>query len=145
MAHPTPRRGRAEASSTFPRSRLSTTTASFRARSREGYLALCTLLSRAHAENHWRGRAEAKREWLKGLEGLIVLSGAERGDTGMALAAGNREHAAELARAWAVDFPGAFYVEIQRIDPVRSAAFVQASVELASALSLPVVATHPVQ
>src|SRR5438128_12664025 len=27
------------------------------ARSREGYLALCELLSRAYAENHWRGRA----------------------------------------------------------------------------------------
>jgi len=114
-------------------------------RSREGYLALCTLLTRAHAENHWRGRAELKREWLKGVAGLIVLSGAERGDVGMALASGNRAQAEQLARDWAADFPGAFYIELQRVDPVRSAAFVQASVELASASSLPVVATHPIQ
>ena len=42
-------------------------------RDRAGYLALCSLLTRAHAENHWRGRAEAKREWLRGLPGLIAL------------------------------------------------------------------------
>jgi DNA polymerase-3 subunit alpha len=115
------------------------------ARSRDGYLALCDLLSRAYAENHWRGRAELRREWLRGAKGLIVLSGAERGDVGMALLSGNREQALELARAWNADFPGAFYVELQRVDPVRSAAFVQASVELASAASLPAVATHPIQ
>src|SRR5260370_3582125 len=45
-------------------------------RDRAGYLALCELLTRAHAENHWRGRAEAKRESPRGLHGLISLSGA---------------------------------------------------------------------
>src|SRR4051812_34756529 len=33
-------------------------------RDHAGYLALCALLTRAHAENHWRGRAMLKREWL---------------------------------------------------------------------------------
>jgi DNA polymerase-3 subunit alpha len=89
------------------------------ARSREGYLALCELLSRAHAENHWRGRAELKREWLHGVKGLIALSGAERGDVGQALLSGNRDQAVALARAWAADFPGAFYIEVQRVDPVK--------------------------
>src|SRR3989442_9730474 len=28
------------------------------ARNRQGYLHLCDILTRAHAENHWRGRAE---------------------------------------------------------------------------------------
>src|SRR6476619_4612197 len=54
-------------------------------RNRTGYLHLCELLSRAHSENHWRGRAELRREWLKGCEGLLVLSGAGQGDVGMAL------------------------------------------------------------
>src|SRR5690348_5665100 len=40
-------------------------------RSRAGYLHLCNLLTRAHAENHWCGRAEVRREWLKGVDGLI--------------------------------------------------------------------------
>ena len=35
-------------------------------RNRAGYLALCDLLTRAHVENHWRGRAEVRREWLQG-------------------------------------------------------------------------------
>src|SRR5689334_11436197 len=114
-------------------------------RTRAGYLALCDLLTRAHAENHWRGRAEVRREWLRGVEGLIVLSGAESGDVGAALAAGHREQALAAAREWARDFPDAFYIEVQRADPVRSAAFVQASVDLAAEAGLPVVATHPVQ
>jgi DNA polymerase-3 subunit alpha len=114
-------------------------------RDRAGYLALCELLTRAHAENHWRGRAEVRREWLRGIEGLIVLSGAARGDVGMALASGQAEAAEALARGWAADFPGAYYVEVQRSDPVRDAALVQAAVELADRLELPVVATHPVQ
>jgi DNA polymerase III subunit alpha len=114
-------------------------------RSREGYLALCQLLTRAHAENHWRGRAEARREWLRNLRGLIVLSGAEAGEVGAALVSSGREAAQAVARQWANDFPGAFYIEIQRLDPAKSASFVQASVELAESCALPVVATHTVQ
>ncbi|MBC8021908.1 MAG: DNA polymerase III subunit alpha, partial [Burkholderiales bacterium] len=81
----------------------------------------------------------------RGVEGLIVLSGAERGDVGVTLLSGQPDQAVELARAWAADFPGAFYVEVQRVDPVKSAAFVQASVQLAASAGLPVVATHPIQ
>src|SRR6187402_736995 len=50
------------------------------ARARAGYLALCDILTRAHAENHWRGRAEVRREWLRGRDGLIALSGGQYGD-----------------------------------------------------------------
>ena len=114
-------------------------------RSRPGYLALCELLTRAHAENHWRGRAEVRREWLRGVEGLIVLSGARAGDVGMALASGQPEQAEALARAWAADFPDAYYLEVQRVEPAKDAALVHATVELAARLALPVVATHSVQ
>jgi DNA polymerase III subunit alpha len=75
-----------------------------------GYHALCQVLTRAHAENHWRGRAEVRREWLKGLGGLIVLSGAEAGDVGAALLANDARAAQAAARAWAADYPGAFYI-----------------------------------
>src|SRR3954464_11037225 len=115
------------------------------ARNRAGYLHLCDVLTRAHAENHWRGRAEVRREWLKGLTGLIALSGFDRGDVGMALASGNREQALALARDWEADFPQAFYLEIQRVDPARAAPMVNAIVSVASDLRLPIVATHPVQ
>ncbi len=110
-----------------------------------GYLALCELVTRAYATNQWRGRAELRREWLSGARGLIVLSGAESGDVGAALLAGATGQAEELARGWARDFPGAFYVELQRADPERSAPYVRAALALAGRLELPVVATHPVQ
>ncbi|MDQ3025190.1 MAG: DNA polymerase III subunit alpha [Pseudomonadota bacterium] len=115
------------------------------ARSRSGYLHLCELLTRAHAENHWRGRAEVKREWLHALDGLIALSGAAAGDVGMALASGQRDQARELALGWRRDFPGAYYLEIQRVEPQRGEALISATAVLASELALPVVATHPVQ
>jgi len=114
-------------------------------RDRAGFLKLCDLLTRAHAQNHWRGRAEVKREWLRGGEGLVALSGGDAGDVASALAAGNAAHAEALAREWAADFPGAFYIELQRADPARSATSVQALAALASRLALPVVATHPIQ
>src|ERR1700693_112330 len=42
-------------------------------RNHAGYLALCELLTRAHAENHWRGGAEARRELPAGRAGPIVV------------------------------------------------------------------------
>jgi len=114
-------------------------------RNRTGYLHLCDLLTRAHAENHWRGRAEVRRDWLKGCQGLIILSGAAAGDVAMALLSGNRQQARDLAELWARDFPNAWYLEIQRVDRQRDDPLVQATVALASDLSMPVVATHPIQ
>ena len=114
-------------------------------RNHAGYLALCELLTRAHAENHWRGHAEVRREWLRDRAGLIVLSGAEAGDIGAALATGSRAQADALALQWAADFPDAFYIEVQRVDPAKSENAVQAAVALAERIGLPVVATHPIQ
>ncbi|MGE0357486.1 MAG: DNA polymerase III subunit alpha [Burkholderiales bacterium] len=110
-----------------------------------GYHALCEVLTRAYAENQWRGRAEVRREWLKGVPGLVVLSGARSGDVGAALLANATAQAEALARAWAEDFPGAYYLEVQRADAARDEPHVQAAVALAGRLGLPVVATHPVQ
>jgi DNA polymerase III subunit alpha len=114
-------------------------------RNRAGYLRLCDLLTRAHSENQWRGRAEVRREWLTGIEGLIVLSGAQQGDVGAAIESGNVAYAEILARAWASDFPGAYYIELQRADPEASRAYVRSAVAVAARAELPVVATHPIQ
>ncbi|HLT27935.1 MAG TPA: PHP domain-containing protein, partial [Zeimonas sp.] len=123
------------------------------ARDRTGYLRLCRLLSRAWIENEYRGRGELRAEWfderdedgrLVG-EGLIALSGAQHGDVGQALLAGNASGAAELARAWARRFPGAWYLEVQRSGHPEAEAQTRAAAQLAARLSLPLVATHPVQ
>ena len=119
-------------------------------RSHQGYLQLCELLSRACLAPRQRGRAEITRQMLRevGVDGLIALSGAAGGDVGEALAQGNADQAASRARYWATLFPGAYYLELQRVHPRGHAAqeaLIAATAELAADLGLPLVATHPIQ
>lgn len=116
------------------------------ARGRAGYLQLCDLLSRAWLENEYRGRGEIRREWLFDAPDnhLVLLSGAQQGDIGQALAAGNIEQARLLLAEWQARFGDDFYVEVQRAG-AQSEAYLRQAVTLASELGAPVVATHPVQ
>jgi len=117
-------------------------------RNRAGYLKLCDLLSRAWIDNEHRGRGELRAQWLDepGCDGgLIALSGAQSGDVGQALLAGNRDAAAALARQWAARLPGAYYLEVQRFGPRDAEIQTREAARLAARLGLPVVATHPVQ
>ena len=83
-------------------------------RNHQGYLNLCELLTQSFLVNQGKGRAEIRREWLQGQEGLIALSGGRMGDVGQALDAGNAVSALALARQWALLFPGSYYIELQR-------------------------------
>ncbi len=112
----------------------------------DGYLLLCSLLSRAYLENQHRGRAELRREWLhQGTGGLIALSGAHLGDTGSALLSGNQDQARQFAQEWASLFNNRYYLEIQRAGFADEELHIDATIRLAAELGLPVVATHPVQ
>ncbi len=115
--------------------------------SRAGYLRLSELLSRAWLTSQRRGRAEIARAWLReeANDGLIALSGAAAGEVGQALASGNAAAAERAARDWEALFPGRFYLEVQRAGFANGEALVAGTVELATRLALPVVATHPVQ
>ncbi|MDP4030341.1 MAG: DNA polymerase III subunit alpha [Gallionella sp.] len=114
--------------------------------SREGYLLLCRLLSRAYLENQHHGRAELRREWLhEGTVGLIALSGAHLGDVGSALLSGNAQQAEQFAQEWAGLFNNRYYLEVQRTGFADEEHYIQAAAQLAAKLGLPVVATHPVQ
>ncbi|MBK8689298.1 MAG: DNA polymerase III subunit alpha [Betaproteobacteria bacterium] len=114
--------------------------------SRAGYLKLTEWLSRAYRGNQHRGRAELRRDWMAaGTEGLIALSGARDGEVGQALLQGNRAGAERAARDWAALFPDRYYLEMQRAGRADDDALVAATVALAAATDLPVVATHPVQ
>ncbi|HEU0220221.1 MAG TPA: DNA polymerase III subunit alpha [Gallionella sp.] len=114
--------------------------------SREGYLLLCRLLSRAYLENQHRGRAELRREWLhEGTAGLIALSGAHLGDVGSALLSGNAKQAEQFAREWAGLFNNRYYLEVQRTGFADEEHYIQAAAQLTAGLGLPMVATHPVQ
>ena len=116
-------------------------------RNRDGYRQLCELLSRAYLVDGRRDRAEIRREWFDeiGSDGLIALSGANRGDIGEALINGNLDQAGERAKAWEAIFPGAFYLEVQRYGQPQQESVVQQTADLAGELGLPLVATHPVQ
>ncbi|MCP5247098.1 MAG: DNA polymerase III subunit alpha [Candidatus Accumulibacter sp.] len=116
-------------------------------RSRQGYLQLCELLSRAYLAPRVRGRAEISRRMLRevGTDGLIALAGAASGDVGEALLQGNVEQAGSRARRWQALFPDAFYLEVQRCGQPQQEHLVAATADLAAALDLPLVATHPIQ
>lgn len=111
-----------------------------------GYLRLCELLTQAYVARLENGRLELKKEWLRErTEGLIALSGAHLGDVGVMLLNGNFTAAQQCARHWAALFPGRYYLEVQRTGAAREEAHIRAAVELAAELTLPVVATHPIQ
>jgi DNA polymerase-3 subunit alpha len=117
--------------------------------SRDGYLLLSRLLSRAYRENQYHGRAEIRESWLhpdeSGTQGLIALSGARFGDIGLAILQNNPQQAEIQARKWADLFPERFYLEIQRDGHSNETMLVQQSLALAHQLNLPVVATQAVQ
>ncbi|GAB7539563.1 DNA polymerase III subunit alpha [Burkholderia sp. 3C] len=116
-------------------------------RDKAGYLNLCELLSKAWLTNQYRGRAEVDAQWLESElgQGLLALSGAQQGDIGLALAAGNLGAARRHAQRWSRVFPGGFYIELQRYGQPGAEAYVQEAAKLAAELKLPVVATHPLQ
>ena len=112
----------------------------------QGYLNLCELLSRGWTQNVIKAVGVIKLAWLQELsEGLIALSGAQAGALGQALVQGDGTRAGEIALQLAGLFPHRFYVELQRAGRAEDEAHVNAAVQLAARLNLPVVATHPVQ
>jgi DNA polymerase-3 subunit alpha len=124
-----------------------------------GYLNLCQILSKASLENQSRGRAEVDPKWFSEpaskaedkaakrtlAYGLIALSGGRWGDVGAALLGGQADQAKDVAKRWASIFPNTYYIEVQRGGHPQDEQHLQLACHLASALDLPIVATHPVQ
>lgn len=117
-----------------------------------GYRNLCTLLSRAHLraggpdDDAGGTRSVVTLADLDRLsEGLIGLSGCERGETGAAVLAGvpwrARAAAERLARCFA---PGDFHIELVHAMTPEAPAYIRALADLAAGLGLPVVATNDV-
>jgi len=133
----------------------------------KGYRNLCGLLSRAWLHNRHRDRGEVRLEWLREADsddpsaatssalssalssaassGLIALSGGQQGEIGMLLGSGQSAAARAAAVRLAGLFPGRFYIELQRAGRDGDEAYCRAALAIAAELSLPVVATHPVQ
>ena len=116
------------------------------AQNHRGYLNLSELLTRAWTRGVVSGLAVISLDWLSELnEGLIALSGAQRGAIGQALVQGDDARAVHCAQHFSSIFIHRFYIEVQRAGQADDALHVPAAVQLAARLKLPVVATHPVQ
>ena len=116
----------------------------------EGYLRLCEWLTRAYVQPQQRGSACLQPAWFdEETDGLIALSGApggpHAGELGSLLSLGHEDSAIALARQWANWFPNRYYIELQRAGWPDDAETNAAAIDVAAALGLPVVATHPVQ
>ena len=113
---------------------------------REGYLNLCQLLSKGYQEGQYHGTPYLRRDWVsQHSAGLIALSGGREGDVGQALINQHPNKARQYAEGWMKDFPGRFYIEIQRTDREQEKRHERHALKLASDLGLPVVASNDVR
>ena len=113
----------------------------------DGYRNLSRLLSRAFLEGQQRGMPTVDRDWLTpaAVTGLLALSGGLRGDVGQALVNGHERAAAERLAAWRELFGDRYYLELIRTGRPGEEACVQASIALAAAHAVPVVASNDVR
>ena len=111
----------------------------------QGYKNLNSLITRSYQEGQYQGSAFVQQLWIKDYaEGLIALSGAQQGNIGQALLAGNYSHAKDLLSQWQTIFPDRFYLELQRTNHPWENDYIYSAVELATELNAPVVATNNV-
>ena len=113
----------------------------------DGYRNLSEIVSRSYTEGQHRGQPMARREWLTAqrCDGLIALSGGLHGDIGHALHAQHMDQARELLEGWCEVFPNRFYLELIRTGRSGEEDCVRRSLELATAASVPVVASNDVR
>ena len=111
-----------------------------------GYHNLTRLVTRAYLEGQHGGAPTLERNWLaQTAEGLIALSGAQAGDVGKALVAGNKDLAKRYLAYWQRYFTDHFYLEVQRTGRQADEAHLHAAIELAQHTGTPVVATNDVR
>jgi DNA polymerase-3 subunit alpha len=113
---------------------------------REGYLNLCRLLSKGYQEGQYHGVPYLRRDWISDhANGLIALSAGREGDVGQALINQHPNKARQYAQGWMRDFPGRFYLEIQRTGREQEQHHERHALQLAAELDLPVVASNDVR
>ena len=112
----------------------------------DGYRNLSRLLTKAFLEGQQRGEPLVLPEWLtrESCAGLIALSGGLQGDVGRALLLQHHEEARSALQRWQEIFDGRFYLELIRTGRAGEEDCVQASLALASAQGVPVVASNDV-
>ncbi|NBC49312.1 MAG: DNA polymerase III subunit alpha [Gammaproteobacteria bacterium] len=110
-----------------------------------GYRALTRLISRGYIDGQQQGVPLVERNWvLESAAGLIALSGGAEGDVQRALLGGHQAEAEQLLDDWLEAFGDRYYLELTRTGRDDDERCVEASVDLALAKGVPVVATNDV-
>lgn len=116
------------------------------AKNNQGYQNLTLLISEAYQRGYGPAGPTIDRDWLiKHREGLILLSGGRMGDVGKFLVRGNQSLVDQCLDFYQEYFPDSYYLELIRTGRPDEENYLHAAVALATARSLPVVATNDVR
>ncbi|WP_074013022.1 DNA polymerase III subunit alpha [Candidatus Sodalis sp. SoCistrobi] len=111
-----------------------------------GYQHLTLLISDAYKRGYGAAGPVIDRDWLiEHNEGLILLSGARKGDVGKYLMRGNMPQVEQCLAFYERYFPDRYYLELIRTGRSDEESYLHAAVELAARRGLPVVATNDVR
>ncbi len=115
------------------------------AKNNTGYKNITLILSKAYQQGYTEFPV-VEQAWLaEHAEGMIVLSGGQRGDVGQLLAKNNHEQAlAQALDFYQTHFVDHFYLSIARTGKVGEAAYVQQALALSKRTDLPLVAVNDV-
>ncbi|WMQ74978.1 MAG: DNA polymerase III subunit alpha [Sodalis sp.] len=111
-----------------------------------GYQHLTLLISDAYKRGYGAAGPVIDRDWLiEHNEGLILLSGARKGDVGKYLIRGNMPQVEQCLAFYGRHFPDRYYLELIRTGRADEESYLHSAVELAARRGLPVVATNDVR
>lgn len=112
-----------------------------------GYRQICEWITRSYVTNKIMDVPHIKEEWLlaETNANVIVLSGGVFGDIAEYVKQKKLDAAQNMASKWQSVFGDNYFLELQRINHYDCSPLITASLEIASNLGIPVVATHPIQ
>ena len=115
-------------------------------KNKKGYTNLTRLVSKAYIEGQMNGEPLVKIEWLKEFsDGLIALSGGQKGHIGQALLSNSISKAKKTIDFFSRIFEEDFFIEIQRVGRENEEEYNYLALNLAFDKDVAVVATNDVR
>ena len=115
-------------------------------KNKRGYTNLTKLVSKAYIEGQDTGDPLVKIEWLSDYsEGLIALSGGQKGHIGQALLLNNNNLAKKRINYFRDIYGEDFFLEIQRVGREDEEHYNISAIDLAQEIGIPIVATNDVR
>ena len=115
-------------------------------KNKRGYTNLTKLVSKAYIEGQDTGDPLVKIEWLSDYsDGLIALSGGQKGHIGQALLLNNNNLAKKRINYFRDIYGEDFFLEIQRVGREDEEHYNISAIDLAQEIGIPIVATNDVK